>query len=112
MPTVTLSLRGDQIGTYSSLRGIGNNTGRKVDLSDVQAVGTSSDVYTVVVEQVNAGVTEFQNGQFVTILDSNGNIVMPRTSINPDAEQGKAAGDEHLIIIQSNFLIDLIEFSH
>ena len=32
---------------------------------------------------------------------------MPRVGINPDAEQGRAAGDEHLIIIQSKFLIDL-----
>ncbi|PRY80311.1 Hint domain-containing protein [Yoonia maritima] len=107
MATVTLTLRGDQLGTYSSLSANGNNAGRKVNLTDVEALGASSKIFTVVVEQVNSGVTEFQNGQFVTILDSSGNVVMLRTSINPDAEQGMAAGDEHLIIVNSNFIIDL-----
>lgn len=62
MATVTLTLRGDQLGTYDSLSANGNNAGRKVNLEGVKALGTGSDTYTVVVEQVNNGVTEFQNG--------------------------------------------------
>jgi hypothetical protein len=104
---VTLTLSGDQIGTYTSVNGSGNNADRVVTVEGLQAIGTSADTYTVLVEQVNSGVTEFQNGQFVTIYDSLGNIVMPRTSINPDQEQGLAAGDEHLIITSTNFVIDL-----
>lgn len=104
---VTLTLRGDQVGTYTSLSGEGNNADRIVTVDGLEALGTSSDSYTVVIEQVNSGVTEFQNGQFVTIYDSSGNVVMPRTNINPDQEQGLAAGDEHLIITGANFVIDL-----
>ena len=107
MPDVTLTLRGDQIGTFGSLSGNGNGVDRVVTLNNVEALGSSSDIYTVLVEQVNDGVTEFQNGQFVTVFDSDGNVVFSRTGINPDAEQGQASGDEHLIVSGQNFLFDL-----
>lgn len=107
MPTVTLLLRGDQIGTFTGLSGTGNGPDRVVTLTAVEALGPTDVFYTVTVEQVNDGVTEFQNGQFVTITDAAGNIVMPRTNIQPDAEQGLGAGDEHLIVSGPNVLIDL-----
>ncbi|MGI3165279.1 Hint domain-containing protein [Pseudooceanicola sp. 200-1SW] len=110
MATVSFTLRGDQIATYSSYSGNGNNSGRVVTVEGVSPIGDASDSYTVLVEQVNEGTTQFQNGQFVTILDADGNIVMPRTGVNPDAEQGLAAGDEHILFIQSNFLIDYAGF--
>ncbi|MEM7744492.1 MAG: Hint domain-containing protein [Pseudomonadota bacterium] len=107
MVDVTLELRGDQIGTYTSFSGDGNNDERVVTVNGVEALGTSDDRFTVLVEQVNSGQTEFRNGQFVTIFDADGNVVMTRTGVNDDAEQGLAAGDEHLLITQQPFLIDL-----
>lgn len=107
MPTVTLELRGDQIGRYTSFSGSGNGIERVVTVNGVEALGTPDQLFTVVVEQVNAGVTEFQNGQFITILDSDDNIVMPRTGVQPDIEQGRGAGDEHLLLAGQPFLIDL-----
>ncbi|MBB5723406.1 MAG: hypothetical protein ACJAVZ_004802 [Afipia broomeae] len=107
MPTVTLTLRGDQIGRYSSFSGTGNGPDRIVTVDGVEAIGTANQLFTVVVEQVNTGVTEFQNGQFITILDSDNNVVVPRTSVQPDIEQGRGAGDEHLLLNNQPFLIDL-----
>lgn len=107
MPTVTLSIRGDQLGTYTNLTGTGNGANRIMTINGLQPVGTADDVYTVIVEQVNPGVTQFENGQFVTILDAGGNEIMPRSGIQPDIQQGLGAGDEHLVINSSRFLIDL-----
>lgn len=110
MAVVSFTLRGDQIATYTSYSGNGNGNSRVVTVEGVQAIGTADEIYTVVVEQVNDGTTQFQNGQFVTIYDSAGNVVMARTGVNPDAEQGLAAGDEHMLFTQSNFLIDYAGF--
>ncbi|WP_281969240.1 Hint domain-containing protein [Roseovarius nanhaiticus] len=107
MPTVTLILRGDQIGRYTSFSGTGNGPDRVVTVNGVEAVGTADQLYTVTVEQVNSGVTEFENGQFITILDADGNVVVPRTGVQPDIEQGRGAGDEHLLLSNQPFLIDL-----
>ncbi|MEM7732122.1 MAG: Hint domain-containing protein [Pseudomonadota bacterium] len=107
MATVTFTIRGDQVGRYQTVSGQGNNEDRVVTVTGVEAEGTASQTFTVTVEQVGAGVTQFQNGQFITIRDESGNIVVPRTVVQPDIEQRFGAGDEHLILQQSPFLIDL-----
>lgn len=107
MATVTLLLRGDQIGRHTGFSGTGNGPDRVVTVSGVEAVGEPDELFTVLVEQVNPGTTQFQNGQFVTISDADGNVILPRTSIQPDIEQGRGAGDEHLLISNPRFLIDL-----
>lgn len=107
MPDVTLTIRGDQIGSYTSVSGSGNNADRVVTLTGVEALGTAADTFTVLIEQVNTGQVEFQNGQFVTVFDADGNEVVPRTVVQPDREQGQASGDEHLILFQNDFVIDL-----
>ncbi|OIQ32080.1 MAG: hypothetical protein BM562_06135 [Alphaproteobacteria bacterium MedPE-SWcel] len=107
MPTVTLELRGDQIGRYTRYYGYGNGPNRVVVVNGVEAIGSASEIFTVVVEQVRTGGTEFQNGQFVTIFDSTGAVVVPRTGVQPDIEQGRGDGDEHLLLSGQPFLIDL-----
>lgn len=107
MGTVTLYLRGDQLGTFEGLRGEGNNQDRILTLTGAKAVGDSDQLYKVVVEQVNPGATEFRNGQFVTIHDSHGKTVMPRAVAQPDEQQGLASGDEHLVFSSNRFVIDL-----
>lgn len=107
MATVYLTIRGDQLGTFANMHGNGNGAGRVVSLRGTQPVGSSDEIYTVVVEQVSAGATQFANGQFVTIYDQDGGVVMPRTGVQPDIEQGLGGGDEHLIFQSSKFFIDL-----
>jgi len=107
MATVVNTIRGDQLAEYTSFSGTGNNQDRELTVNGIVPVGTAADTFTVTIEQVNGGVTQFQNGQFVTITDDAGAIIMPRTSVNPDAEQGRAGGDEHLLITGANFIIDL-----
>jgi len=104
---VTLRIRGDQLGSFAGFSATGNSPNRVLTLDDVTAEGTASDTYTVLVEQVNTGVNEFQNGQFVTIFDSAGNEVVARTSIQPDREQGLGGGDEHLVLFDAGYVIDL-----
>jgi hypothetical protein len=107
MATVTLYLRGDQIGTYATLSGEGNGADRIVTLTSVQRVGSPSDIYTVTVTQVGDGVTEFQNGQFITITDPQGMVIVSSATVTPDAEQGMASGDEHLILGWPTYVLDL-----
>lgn len=107
MATITLTLRGDQIASYTSFKGDGNGAEREVTIKKVEAIGTAADSFTVVIEQVNPGATQFQNGQFVTIYDSVGDVVMMRTGVNPDAEQGLAGGDAHMLFISRKFYINL-----
>lgn len=107
MATHEFTLRGDQIGSFSSASGQGNNQDRVLTLKDVTALGSSSETFTVRVTQVNSGSTQFTNGQFVTILDSDGNVVAGPVGVQPDDEQGLAAGDEHLVIRNANLVIDV-----
>ncbi len=107
MATVTLTLRGDQIGRFSRLTASGNGADRVVQLRAARAIGTANQTYTVIVEQVADGTGQFANGQFITILGPTGNVVMARTNVQPDLEQGRAAGDEHLIIPSRNIVIDV-----
>ncbi|MEL6685157.1 MAG: Hint domain-containing protein [Pseudomonadota bacterium] len=109
-PDVTLTLTGAQIASFASLTGSGNNADRIVDLTDVTALGSSSDIYTIEVFQTN-GADQFQNGQRVTITDQDGNVIVNNRTVQPDLEQGQASGDEHLIIPgqggEPNILIDV-----
>jgi hypothetical protein len=107
MATITLTLRGNQIATYTMFRGDGNGADRAVEVQGVTAIGSASQTFTVFIEQVNTGATQFQNGQFVTIFDSSGAVVMPRAGVNPDAEQGLAGGDAHMLFLSRKFFIDL-----
>ena len=112
MATVEFTIRGDQVGRYTSVSGQGNNQERIVTVEGVEALGTPSDTFFVRVEQVNNNVTQFQNGQFITIFDRDpsdpdAQILVPRTNVQPDIQQGFGAGDEHLILEQAPFLIDL-----
>ncbi|MEP5761762.1 MAG: Hint domain-containing protein [Litoreibacter sp.] len=105
-----LFLNGNQIASYTSLTGAGNNADRTVTVEGLQAVGSASDTYRIVVEQTN-GASEFGNGQRVTIFNPDGSTLISNVNINPDEQQGAAAGDEYLIITQQvSFVIDLNGF--
>lgn len=106
MATFNFTLRGDQIATFASLSGNGNGVDRVVTLTGVNAIGSSSETFTVVVTQAAGSATQFTNGQLVTIYDSIGNVVMATSNVQPDAEQGLGAGDEHLIF-SNGFVIDV-----
>lgn len=107
MATVFLTIRGDQLGTFDTMSGTGNGTARVVTLTNTQAVGTGDDTYTIRVDQVEPAAAEFTNGQFVTILDASGAVLMQTTTPQHDIEQGLGAGDEHLIFASTRYFIDL-----
>lgn len=117
MPDVVIYLTGDQIGTYSSASTTGNNNGDnngiKVKLEDVTALGSETDVFRVVVRQVNDGDPAFLNGQFVDIYawpDSDPPAPPIYSSLNPqhDQFQGRASSSQHQIFTSpDNIVFDL-----
>ncbi|MEM7746477.1 MAG: Hint domain-containing protein [Pseudomonadota bacterium] len=107
MATFFFTVRGDQIGTFSSISGTGNGAERLVTLAGVTPIGSSDELFTIQIDQAQDTETQFRNGQLLTILDADGNVVAARTSVQPDIEQGLGAGDEHLIIQQGSVVINL-----
>ncbi len=102
LASVTLYLRGDQIGTYSSATSNGNGMALTVTLKGVQPLGSSTEIFRVVVNQVNNGVGFFQNGQMVSVYsyseaDPQGKLLY--SSLNPqdDMFQGRASGSEYQV---------------
>ena len=106
-----LFLSGSQIATYSTLNGQGNGTDRVVTLTDVEAVGTSDQIFRIVINQINDDSTQFDNGQIIEVFNPDGTILFSTNTVQPDAEQGAAAGDDYLIFTQGgNFVFDLNGF--
>lgn len=104
-------LRGDQIGTYDSLRSIGNGNGLKVDLDGVEALGSSDQVYRIVVRQASEGAETLRNGQWVDVYAWPGTPDAPPllSNLNPqhDMYQGMAASPVHQIFTNQKIVIDL-----
>ncbi|HEU0221792.1 MAG TPA: Hint domain-containing protein, partial [Paracoccaceae bacterium] len=107
MATFTLVLQGDQIGSYLTLVATGSGASRVITLGGVQALGSASDRYTVTVTNAADDETQFRTGQSATITDPQGNIVAQNLAVQPDLQNGRMAGDEHLIFSTQNFVIDL-----
>ncbi|MDT8856377.1 Hint domain-containing protein [Paracoccaceae bacterium Fryx2] len=105
-------MMGDEIGTYSGLSASGNNNGMKVELTGVQPLGSATDVFRVVVTQVNSGQAAFMNGQFVAIY-AWPDTVPPSpplySSLNPqhDQFQGRASSSTHMIFTNQKVFFDL-----
>ena len=101
MATIELFLTGDQIGTYDRLVVKGNSNGTQVQVKGAQPLGTSEDVFRVVIRQVSDGDDAFENGQFVDIYAYPGDPGDPPlySSLNPqhDQFQGRASSGEHQI---------------
>ena len=76
MSTVVITIRGDQIATYTNFSGMGNNQDREVTVNGIQTLGTASQEFTITFNQINGGATQFQNGQRITITDSDGNVIL------------------------------------
>lgn len=112
MPTVEFFATGDEIGTYSSVSSSGNSNGMRVTLQGVQPLGTSTDVFRIVVRQVNSGDALFRNGQMVDIYawpDTNPPSPPLYSSLNPqhDQFQGRASSAEHQIFTSARVIFDL-----
>lgn len=104
LPYHTYTITGDQIGTFSSSSSTGNGDNLVLTLSDVEALGTTSETYTVIVTQATDDY--FNNGQFVTVVDSNGNTIFESVGVQNDAYQGRAAGDPYLAL-PNGYVIDI-----
>lgn len=104
-PLVTMQLTGDQIGTFLTGVSSGNGDDLILTIDGAQSLGTASDTYTIVVTQVS-GFDYFHNGQFLTLLDSDGNVIFENAGVNNDEFQGRAAGDPYLVL-ENGYIIDL-----
>lgn len=104
-PYATFEITGAQIGSYVSSSATGNGDDLVVTLDGTVALGTAGDTYTIIVSQTG-GFDYFNNGQFVTVLDGNGNTVFENEGVNNDDFQGRGAGDSYLIF-DNGFVIDM-----
>lgn len=105
MSVVDIFVNGDEVGTFSSVSTSGNNNGMKVTLEGVEPLGTSSDIFRIVIRQVNDEQNLFSNGQFVDIYaypESDPSAPPLYSNLNPqhDQFQGRASSGEHQIITQ------------
>ncbi len=112
MATETVYATGDEIGIYSSWTMSGNNNGVKLTLLDVEPLGDATDVYRIVIEQVNSGQDSFTNGQWVSIYaepDTDPPSPPIYSSLNPqhDQFQGRASSGEHQIFTGPNIVFDI-----
>lgn len=113
MATVTIYATGDEIGVYDSVSTSGNGNGMKVTLNGVQALGSSTDVFRIVITQVNNGADSFSNGQFVAIYtepDTDPPSPPIYSGLNPqhDMFQGRASSGEHQIFSNpANIVFDI-----
>jgi hypothetical protein len=109
---VEIFVTGDELGTFSSVSSSGNSNGIKVTLQGVQPLGTSADIFRVVIRQVNDGDNLFSNGQFVDIYtypQSDPSAPPLYSNLNPqhDQFQGRASSGEHQIITSpANIVFD------
>lgn len=105
MPTLTVYATGNQIATYQSLSSKGNANGVQVDIKGAQTLGSETDVFRIVIRQVNSGQTDFANGQSVDIYTYPDTTVPPvpvYSNLNPqhDQFQGRASSEDHQIFTQ------------
>lgn len=107
MATFTFKLRGDQIGKFGGLKSWGEDKDHVVLLAGAQALGKPDEIFQVIVEKADDDATQFDKGQYITILDGQGNAVLKQVLVEPFLEYGLAAGDEHLILPGAGIFIDL-----
>ena len=99
MATLEFYLTGDQLGFYSSVNVTGKSNGTKVTLDGVTSFGDTTEIYKVVVEDVDAGDTGLTAGQTVSIYDYQTNELI-YTGLYPDTTlyNGRASSDTHLML--------------
>lgn len=104
--TVVLSLGGDQIATYDSLRTFDNSEGKKVQAKKVKAIGSNSDIYLVKITNVK-GAVEVMPGQIAQIIAPDGSVVISDMILAPEWESGLGAGDEYVIFSGYGYIMDV-----
>ncbi len=113
MATFEFYVTGDQIGSFSSVSDYGNGNDLVVTLTNVQALGSPTDIFRIVVTQANTGETGFRNGQMVSVYtwsetNQAGTLVYSQLNPQDDMYQGRASGHNYQIFSSSrNVLIDL-----
>ncbi len=107
MATFTFKLRGDQIGRFGGLKSWGEDKDHVVLLAGAQALGKRDEIFQIIVEKADDAATQFEKGQFITIIDGQGNAVIKRFPVEPLLEYGLAAGDKHLILPKAGIFIDI-----
>ena len=108
--TLTVYATGDQIATYQSLTTKGNSNGVQVDITGAQTLGSETDVFRIVIRQVQPGQTDFTNGQIVDIYaypDTTDPPVPLYSNLNPQHDQfrGRASSEGHQVFTGSSKII-------
>lgn len=103
-------MTGDEIGTFAGYSAQGNGNNMTVTLTGVQPLGTSQDIFRIVVTQVNNGVSFFHNGQWVAIYtyspdNPQGTLLYSWLNPQDDQFQGKASGSTYQIFTNSGRLV-------
>lgn len=79
-------------------------------VTGAKPIGTASEIYRVVVTQVNNGVSHFQNGQWVSVYswseaDPQGKLVYAQLNPQDDMFQGRASGSAYQLFGNSTKLL-------
>jgi hypothetical protein len=99
VPTIELYATGDEIGFYSSVTTSGKGNGLKLTLNDVQTLGSSTDVFRIVVSNVPVNGTAFGSGQTVSVYGyPSGTLVYSNIATNPNAFDGRATSANHVVL--------------
>ncbi|MEX5728501.1 hypothetical protein Ga0609869_001854 [Rhodovulum iodosum] len=99
MATIELFVTGDQIGTFSSYSVSGQSNGTKLFLYNALALGTSNDVFRIVVEDVDPGDSYFNAGHKVTIYSYPANDeVFSVLDADDTSFNGRASSNEHQVL--------------
>lgn len=87
------------IGTFSSLRVTGRGNGTKLTLKGVEALGSATDVFRIVIEDVQPGDEAFGAGQTVTVYSyPDGERVWSALDPDDSAFNGRASSNGHQVL--------------
>jgi hypothetical protein len=97
--TIELYVTGDQIASFGSVSVSGKSNGTKVTLAEASPLGSATDVFKIVINDVTAGDTGFVTGQTISIYTyPDGVLVSSTLSVDTDAYNGRATSDTHIIL--------------
>ena len=101
MASLELFVTGDEIGFYDSVSVSGKSNGTKVTLGGTEPLGTSTDVFRIVIDGVEPGDTALEYGMTVTVYaypDTDPPTPLYTSQVsNPFDYNGRATSAEHFI---------------
>lgn len=98
MATQEYFITGDQIASYSSFSVSGQSNGTKVTLGGTTPLGSSSDIFRIVVSNVNSADTGFMDQQTISVYAyPSGTLLYSNLDVDPGDFNGRATSSSHFI---------------